>query len=104
MERGGRPGGGRAGAGGPARGAGAEQPRGWDSGQPALPPGGARSCGSDVALWARAPGSRGAQAAGLHRRGWGQRKGATPHPGSTSNWGPHKMSLLVNKTSAPLLL
>lgn len=57
-----------------------------------------------VALWARAPGSRGAQAAGLHKPGWGQRKGASPHPGSASSWGPLKMSLLANETSASLLL
>lgn len=95
MERGGRRGGGS-----PARGAGVEQPRGWDSGQRALPPGGLRA----AALWARAPGSRGAQAAGLHKLGWGQRKGASPHPGSASSWGPLKMSLLANETSASLLL
>lgn len=71
MERGGRRGGGS-----PARGAGVEQPRGWDSGQRALPPGGAPSCGSVGArAWLEGrPGRRVAQA------GLGPAEGRFPSP------------------------
>lgn len=72
MERGGRRGGGS-----PARGAGVEQPRGWDSGQRALPPGGAPSCCGSVGAraWLEGrPGCRVAQA------GLGPAEGRFPSP------------------------